>query len=205
MVGVVLRLGMTSKGVRRGVSSRPQHPKVPRYSLHHHLWITTCSCKAWSRQCRLGLRRRRHYMLNCRHKLRLQLQFPRSMVMVVRPSRRACRQESEMDQYLEEQRASQKRSAPPFQRQDMKKAEVYQSPQHPVAGLFGCFYLLKMKDYDAILGLDWLEEHYALVDCRGKKITFRIPGEDEFSHSLPKNLAGRQEDDDNLVAAKFLS
>ncbi|MQM04597.1 hypothetical protein Taro_037404 [Colocasia esculenta] len=28
-------------------------------------------------------------------------------------------------------------------------------------GLFGCFYLLKMKDYDAILGLDLLEEHYA--------------------------------------------
>ncbi|MQL90104.1 hypothetical protein Taro_022694, partial [Colocasia esculenta] len=58
-------------------------------------------------------------------------------------------------------------------------------------GLFGCFYLLKMKDYDAILGLDWLEEHYALVDCRGKKITFRIPGEDEFSHPLPRNLVGR--------------
>ncbi|MQM18386.1 hypothetical protein Taro_051376 [Colocasia esculenta] len=33
-----------------------------------------------------------------------------------------------------------------------------------------------MKDYNAILGLDWLEEHYALVDCRGKKIAFRIPG-----------------------------
>ncbi|MQL98493.1 hypothetical protein Taro_031200 [Colocasia esculenta] len=31
--------------------------------------------------------------------------------------------------------------------------------------LDGCFFLLKMKDYDAILGLDWLEEHYALVDC----------------------------------------
>ncbi|MQM15630.1 hypothetical protein Taro_048579 [Colocasia esculenta] len=27
-----------------------------------------------------------------------------------------------------------------------------------------------MKDYDAILGLDFLEEHYALVDCRGRKI-----------------------------------
>ncbi|MQL79880.1 hypothetical protein Taro_012322 [Colocasia esculenta] len=52
-----------------------------------------------------------------------------------------------------------------------------------------CFFLLKMKDYDAILGLDWLEEHYALVDCRGKKIVFRIPGEDEFSHPLPRNLA----------------
>ncbi|MQM19947.1 hypothetical protein Taro_052960 [Colocasia esculenta] len=31
--------------------------------------------------------------------------------------------------------------------------------------LHGNFYLLKMKDYDAILGLDWLEEHYALMDC----------------------------------------
>ncbi|MQM05103.1 hypothetical protein Taro_037909, partial [Colocasia esculenta] len=44
----------------------------------------------------------------------------------------ACRQESEMEQYLEEKKASQKRSAPPFQRQDKKKA-AYQSPQHPVA------------------------------------------------------------------------
>ncbi|MQM19203.1 hypothetical protein Taro_052203, partial [Colocasia esculenta] len=44
----------------------------------------------------------------------------------------ACRQESEMEQYLEEKKASQKRSAPPFQRQDRKKA-AYQSPQHPVA------------------------------------------------------------------------
>ena len=48
-----------------------------------------------------------------------------------------------------------------------------------------------MKDYGSILGLDLLEEHYALVDCRGKKITFRIPGEDEFSHPLPRNLAVR--------------
>ncbi|MQM12654.1 hypothetical protein Taro_045572 [Colocasia esculenta] len=43
-----------------------------------------------------------------------------------------CRQESEMEQYLEEKKASQKRSAPPFQWQDKKKAS-YQSPQHPVA------------------------------------------------------------------------
>ncbi|MQM12103.1 hypothetical protein Taro_045016 [Colocasia esculenta] len=44
-----------SRSVRRGVSNRPQHPEVLRYSLHHHL-------------------------------LRLQLQLPRSMAMVVRPS-----------------------------------------------------------------------------------------------------------------------
>ncbi|MQM10030.1 hypothetical protein Taro_042917 [Colocasia esculenta] len=37
-----------------------------------------------------------------------------------------------MDQYFEEKMAARKRSAPPFQRQDTKKA-VYQSPQRPVA------------------------------------------------------------------------
>ncbi|MQM23435.1 hypothetical protein Taro_056499 [Colocasia esculenta] len=37
-----------------------------------------------------------------------------------------------MEQYLEEKKASQKRSAPPFQRQDRKKV-AYQSPQCPVA------------------------------------------------------------------------
>ncbi|MQM21231.1 hypothetical protein Taro_054268 [Colocasia esculenta] len=44
----------------------------------------------------------------------------------------ACRQEGEMEQYLEEKKASQKRPAAPFQRQERKKA-AFQSPQHPVA------------------------------------------------------------------------
>ncbi|MQL86507.1 hypothetical protein Taro_019048 [Colocasia esculenta] len=44
----------------------------------------------------------------------------------------ACRQEGEMEQYLEEKKALQKRPAAPFQRQDKKKA-VYQTPQRPVA------------------------------------------------------------------------
>ncbi|MQL89241.1 hypothetical protein Taro_021810 [Colocasia esculenta] len=44
----------------------------------------------------------------------------------------ACRQEGEMEQYLEEKKASQKRPAAPFQRQERKKA-TFQSPQHPVA------------------------------------------------------------------------
>ncbi|MQM13568.1 hypothetical protein Taro_046494 [Colocasia esculenta] len=231
----------------------------------------------------------------------------------------ACRQEGEMEQYLEEKKASQKRPAATFQRQDKKKA-VYQAPQRPVTtssahvpsqrspgvkkecphyekthGGTECWMIAgkclkcgssdhKIKDcprlqqgvqrrapapaavaaaapatgrpgrpraparvfalaredadqaehvtegatrsfiserfakqlalesgvesedlevplsvhtpagtrrYDAILGLDWLEEHYALVDCRGKRIVFRIPGEDEFSHPLPSNLAGK--------------
>ncbi|MQL88815.1 hypothetical protein Taro_021383 [Colocasia esculenta] len=94
-----------------------------------------------------------------------QLQFPRSMAMVVRLSWRGT---------------------------VVTRKCI---PSLPVCieerGLFGCFYLLKMKDYNAILGLDWLEEHYALVDCRGNKTTFRIPRKDEFSHPLPRNLAGR--------------
>ncbi|MQM18989.1 hypothetical protein Taro_051989 [Colocasia esculenta] len=43
----------------------------------------------------------------------------------------ACRQEGEMQQYLEEKKASQKRPAATFQWQDKKKA-VYQAPQCPV-------------------------------------------------------------------------
>ncbi|MQM07176.1 hypothetical protein Taro_040014 [Colocasia esculenta] len=41
-------------------------------------------------------------------------------------------EEGEMEQYLEEKKASQKRPAAPFQRQDRKKA-AFQSPHRPVA------------------------------------------------------------------------
>ncbi|MQL86096.1 hypothetical protein Taro_018621 [Colocasia esculenta] len=44
----------------------------------------------------------------------------------------ACRQEGEMEQYLEEKKASQKRPATTFQRKDKKKT-VYQTPQRSVA------------------------------------------------------------------------
>ncbi|MQM18854.1 hypothetical protein Taro_051850 [Colocasia esculenta] len=80
-----------SIGVRSGVSSRLQHPKVPQYFLHHHLWTTACSCKAWFRQYRPRRRIKRHCRLSCRLRLRLQLQFPRSMAMVVLPSWRGSR------------------------------------------------------------------------------------------------------------------
>ncbi|MQL97810.1 hypothetical protein Taro_030508 [Colocasia esculenta] len=82
---------MMSRGVRRGVRSRPQHPRVPLYSLHHHLWTMMCSCKVWSRRCRPKRRHTQHCRLNCSHKLRLQLQFLRRMAMVVLPSWRGSR------------------------------------------------------------------------------------------------------------------
>ncbi|MQM17863.1 hypothetical protein Taro_050844 [Colocasia esculenta] len=43
-----------------------------------------------------------------------------------------CRQEGEMEKYLEEKKASEKSPATPFQRQERKKA-AFQSPQRPVA------------------------------------------------------------------------
>ncbi|MQL84222.1 hypothetical protein Taro_016722 [Colocasia esculenta] len=71
---VVCRPVRTSRDVRSGRSSRPQHRRV-LYFPHHRLWIMECSCK-----------------------------------------------EGEMEQYLEEKKASQKRPATTFQRQDKKKA-----------------------------------------------------------------------------------
>ncbi|MQM13974.1 hypothetical protein Taro_046900 [Colocasia esculenta] len=73
------------------VSSRPQHPRVLMYFLHHHLLTMAYSCKAWSKQCRLRLRHKRHCRLSCRLRLRLQLQFLMSMATVVRPSWRGLR------------------------------------------------------------------------------------------------------------------
>ncbi|MQL82959.1 hypothetical protein Taro_015444, partial [Colocasia esculenta] len=46
VVGGVLKLEMTSRGVRSRVSSRPQHPRVPLYFLHHHLWTMVMQTQA---------------------------------------------------------------------------------------------------------------------------------------------------------------
>ena len=37
--------------------------------------------------------------------------------------------------------------------------------------------VLDMKEFDIILGMDWLSEHYAFIDCRGKRVIFEIPNE----------------------------
>ncbi|MQL97688.1 hypothetical protein Taro_030384 [Colocasia esculenta] len=81
-----------SRGMRRGVSNRPQIPRVPRYFLHHYLWTMACSCKAWSRRCKPRHRRKLHCKLSYGTGLgSIQLQFSRSMAMVVRPSWRGLR------------------------------------------------------------------------------------------------------------------
>ncbi|MQL72145.1 hypothetical protein Taro_004484 [Colocasia esculenta] len=97
-----------SRDVRSRRSSRPRHCRV-LYFPHHRLWIMECSCKVWCRPCRRRPTPRLHS----------------------KPSWR-LRQEGEMEQYLEEKKASQKRPATTFQRQDKKKA-VYQTQQRSVA------------------------------------------------------------------------
>ena len=35
--------------------------------------------------------------------------------------------------------------------------------------------LLDVIDFDVILGMDWLAQHYGSLDCREKVVIFRIP------------------------------
>ena len=38
---------------------------------------------------------------------------------------------------------------------------------------------LSFKEFDVILGMDWLSRHQAIVDCRMKRVTLRTPNDDE--------------------------
>ena len=40
--------------------------------------------------------------------------------------------------------------------------------------------LLDVIDFDVILVMDWLSQHYATLDCHSKVVIFRIPNEKEF-------------------------
>ena len=40
---------------------------------------------------------------------------------------------------------------------------------------------LSFREFDVILGMDWLSRHQAIVDCRMKRVTLRIPDEDEVT------------------------
>ena len=40
--------------------------------------------------------------------------------------------------------------------------------------------VLGITDFDVVLGMDWLEENFANIDCRSKVVTFKVPGLREF-------------------------
>ncbi|OMO91869.1 reverse transcriptase [Corchorus capsularis] len=39
---------------------------------------------------------------------------------------------------------------------------------------------LRMKDFDVILGINWLSDNHAFIDCHGKRVIFRRPGQPEL-------------------------
>ncbi|XP_022859877.1 uncharacterized protein LOC111380522 [Olea europaea var. sylvestris] len=43
------------------------------------------------------------------------------------------------------------------------------------------FYMIDMKDFDMILGMDWLGYNYAIIRCREGEVSFQKPGEEQFS------------------------
>ena len=40
---------------------------------------------------------------------------------------------------------------------------------------------LSFKEFDVILGMDWLSRHQAIVDCRMKRVTLRTPNKEEVT------------------------
>ena len=40
---------------------------------------------------------------------------------------------------------------------------------------------LSFREFDVILGMDWLSRHQAIVDCRMEIVTLRTPNEDEVT------------------------
>jgi hypothetical protein len=52
-------------------------------------------------------------------------------------------------------------------------------------------YVLEMKDFDVILGMDWLSASGACLDCRKRRVTFSMPGIKEFSFQCPKSESSK--------------
>ena len=49
--------------------------------------------------------------------------------------------------------------------------------------------LLDVMDFDVILGMNWLSQQYAMVDCQRKEVIFRIPNDEEFKFVSDKSSA----------------
>ena len=59
---------------------------------------------------------------------------------------------------------------------------MYQSCVINIVGreLFADLILLHMRDFDVILGIDWLSTYHAIVEFFEKRVIFHIPGQSEF-------------------------
>ena len=48
------------------------------------------------------------------------------------------------------------------------------------AVLFADLIVLEMKDFQVILGMDWLAKYCVTIDCKKKIVRFYLPGQEEF-------------------------
>ena len=48
---------------------------------------------------------------------------------------------------------------------------------------------LPVLEFDIILGMDWLSQHRAVIDCFAKMIIFRPEGQDEFMYQGDRSKA----------------
>ena len=48
--------------------------------------------------------------------------------------------------------------------------------------LYANLIAIEMSDYDAILGMDWLSAHCAVIDCQKKSVVFRTPEGEKFEY-----------------------
>ena len=47
---------------------------------------------------------------------------------------------------------------------------------------------LDIRDFDIILGMDWLSSYHASIGCCCKEVTFNMPGEEEFKFTGERNV-----------------
>ena len=51
--------------------------------------------------------------------------------------------------------------------------------------------VMEMQDFDVILGMDWLQEYRATIDCYEKQITLRLDGQVEIVYQGDKKSQSR--------------
>ena len=47
--------------------------------------------------------------------------------------------------------------------------------------LYANLVVIEIRDYDVILGMDWLSAHHAVIDCRKRRVQFQPPDSEEFN------------------------
>ena len=55
--------------------------------------------------------------------------------------------------------------------------------------LWGDLVILDVRDFNLILGMDWLSRHYARIDCRRKIIDFELPQQPVLNYRGVKPMA----------------